>query len=322
MVAPWDGIATVGVAYGADLVSVRIADDVVNFGIFNEVEALLGIYQAVFDHDARIVAMAWGTVFDLNTLGDMMRSIWVAKDVLFVGAAGTAPGCLFNYGVTFPGRMSIVVAAAGLNWNNEPSEQSCWGPEVDLGAVIGQVPSLGYVASDEALIGFGGSSNATALISSIAALVWSEYPTWNRDQVRERLYATAAWGIAGKTGHGRVDAYRAVGGFHASYISGPSSVAAGATYTLSAVTLGDGPFRYRWSNGSTARTITATSGAPGSSVSYSVVVTDLRENKSITSYRTVSVPAPVPEDPPDDPCYSSTSESLQSITYALPRCEW
>jgi PKD repeat protein len=64
-----------------------------------------------------------------------------------------------------------------------------------------------------------GTSMATPLSASVAALIWSQNPTWTAVQVRQRLFDSADpidslpcnSSMAGKLGAGRINAFKAVG---------------------------------------------------------------------------------------------------------------
>ena len=111
----------------------------------------------------------------------------------------------------------------------------------DLAVVIADNFSLGRNTGD--VIEFGGSSTATALASGIAALVWSKYPSWSRDQVKSRLLSSTT-PAALNLGHGLLNAFAATGGLARIEIRRPKKApVAGTPYVLRAVPNGDGPTR-------------------------------------------------------------------------------
>lgn len=126
---------------------------------------------------------------------------------------------------------------------------SRYGSEADISAPFTAISMWG-----SGQYSFGcGTSQAAALVSGVAALVWSRYPSLTAAQVRQHLMYTAVpVGPATYFGAGRVDAARAmqppvppieIG------ISGPSHIVPGATCTWDAiVTSGSGPFTYSWTN--------------------------------------------------------------------------
>jgi subtilisin family serine protease len=286
--APRDRRNIVGVAWQANLRMVKAVDDVW-VQHWQDAAIVNGIRTALADRPARpIVAMAFGDAYDHSWIADEIRRQHYRTDlpggVLFVGAAGTS-FCPIWAPVAFPARMPEVVAVTGRAEAGGVHPNTCTGPEVDLAAVVDEVPAPGRYPDD--LVHFGGSSDATAVAAGVAAMTWSKYPAWTRDQVRDRMYHTA-WGGAGEElGHGVVDAYGATGGFLRVWIDGPTSVEPRDTYTLTARPIGDGPFSYRWSNGATTRDTTLTAGANNTSQRLTVTVTDTDANKTLTATRTV-----------------------------------
>ena len=114
-------------------------------------------------------------------------------DVLFVGAAGTGV-CTVDNTIAFPARLPQVMAVTAAKDQNTLHSTACGGPAVALAVQLPDcsgddmcrsVPTTGMDDGD--FFTFGGSSDATAVMAGVAALVWSQHPDWNRDQVRARL---------------------------------------------------------------------------------------------------------------------------------------
>lgn len=207
--APRDGQGLVGVAWNANLISVKVGDDVVADGI-EQFSVGQGIALAA-DRGAKIIAMAFGApgpTYASQFIADQIAK-YHARDVLFVGAAGTTvcyPGGLF------PAKLPIVVAATGLGRLGFLHADACGGPEVDVGAVIEYACASGRYL--DAPITFGGSSAATALVAGVAALIWSTDPSMSRDAVVDRLYSSCSRYPRRhpQVGYGLIDAFKAVGG--------------------------------------------------------------------------------------------------------------
>lgn len=105
--------------------------------------------------------------------------------------------------------------------------------------------------------------------------------------MRNRLLNTADPLPTQYTGAGKVNAYRAVGGFTVS-IQGPTTVSPGERYTLTARARGDGPFTYKWSNGATTQSISRTAGATAGGSQTSTVTVTNAQGMTVTSCHTVS----------------------------------
>lgn len=274
--APRDGANIVGVAFRANLHAVKAANSVwTDPFIFNH---LLGI-RSVRNAGARIIEMAFGGVFTSFALWDEIAFQHYRTDrpeVLFVGAAGTGTtvlGISVAPPVVFPARLPEVLAVTGVNSDGSLAEGVSIGPEVDLAAVLVDFETTGETLGS--VITLGGSSGASALVSGIAALVWSQNPAMTREHLINRLQGTAK--RSGPLGIGIVDAYAATGGIRSARIIGPSGgVNTGQSFTLQASIVGAGPFSYLWDRGETSASVSRT--GPGAS---SVSVRDLTDNNVI-----------------------------------------
>jgi subtilisin family serine protease len=295
--APRDGVNMLGVAWRANVVSVKHGNDVtVDSAESTEVARAIRLAAGLQDNftvRSRVVQMAFGTgPWNYDNIRQEI-AYWHNRGVLFVGAAGSQP-C--PGGVTYPAKLPQVMAVTGVQANGTLHPDVCGGPEVELAVRIDDMFSSGRRNTD--LITMGGSSGASSVVSGVAALVLSEHPGLSRDQLRNRLVAAGNRCCGSGVGAGLVNAYQAVGGFVGVSISGPNTVDPYQSYTLTAQPRGDGPFTYRWSNGATTRSITVTAGAAGTVQRFSVTATDTRENKSLTASTSVTVRDPYV--PPDD----------------------
>lgn len=296
--APRDGISMVGVAWRANIVSVKHGNDVAVDGW--ETDAVTRGIRAAVDNGARIIEMAFGTgSWEFTNIKQEIH-FQHGRGVLFVGAAGST---YCAEGVTFPAKMPEVLAVTGVTASGQLHPEACGGPQVDAAVVIDDTFASGRRTGD--IITMGGSSGASAVAAGIAALVWAENPWLTRDQVRDRVVFSGNWCCTSGIGSGIIDAYKAIGGFASLSISAPTPVYEYQSYTLTAAPRGNGPFTYRWSNGATTKSITVTAGAAGTTKSHSVTVTDTRENKSLSATRSVTAKAMVYEDtcpPPPMSC--------------------
>jgi serine protease len=277
--APMDGRNVVGVAWKANLITVMSHASVV-VGDPDAMAIARGI-RIARAAGARIFVMAFGNQLPngalMNLLSDMIRFEFHRTDqpgVLFVGAAGTFV-CPFG-NVAWPAYLDEVIAVAGVRMDEMTvSSDSCSGNAVDTAAIIepGDIETTGHSA--QGVIGIGGSSGATATIAGVLALIWSSHPDWTRDDVRQRLFASGLPARDPNIGFGVPDAYRAVGGFVDLKVKGPTSVAPGATYTLEAQPVGEGPFKYLWSSGETTQTVSRVASDHATNETAEVSVTDL-----------------------------------------------
>lgn len=259
--APRDGQSTVGVAYGANLVTVRATDETAFASQqWSHVRDAIDIAA----NDAPIVTMSIGSIFHYQGIEDRINYWYNGlpaqtnhnREVIFFGAAGSnfqgiGSG---NDGVIFPASLDNVIAVTGLDPDHPDdhgaAENSFRGPKVDFAMHIsGVVPYL----TPGSETGLGGSSGASPLAAGVAALVWSKYPSWNRQQVIDRLvessvYHTQSFPRRDDIGHGPISAYQAVGGFSID-TGGPLTVTESGTYTFTADASsldGGGTYTYDW----------------------------------------------------------------------------
>jgi subtilisin family serine protease len=287
--APKNGQHVVGVAWGANLVSARQANGVADVDAYNARDAI----RLVANRGAKIVVMAWQSINWMWAVSDEIDFWYYNSSVMFFGAAGTSPcGLVDDNDVIFPAEMDEVVAVTGVVYPD--GYVPCGvhrGPEVDLAAYISQ-PTTGRYTSD--IWGVGGSSNATGVVAGVAALVWSQNPTWSRDQVRNRLYISGRYHVRGstETGHGLINAFCAVGGFCDVVLQGAGAVnsayTTSETYTAKPY-VGSGSFSYQWSTGETTQSIIVPIDTGTSSFSLSVSVTELSSGTTLSSSKIVEV---------------------------------
>lgn len=109
----------------------------------------------------------------------------VSADVVVVAGVGNAPK---NKQVGFPAKLPGVVAVAGTDKDGGHAAVSATGPEVMLAAPAVDIVSTGafgrYVTGD-------GTSNSTAIVAGVVALVRAKYPQLPAAEVVRRLTATA-----------------------------------------------------------------------------------------------------------------------------------
>jgi len=208
--APRDGRSVAGVAWKANLVSVRQANGV---AAVSSSDAKYSV-RAAAQNGSQVIVMAWESLNWYWQVSDEIEYWHYNHPKLFVGAAGTS-GCgdgILDSNVVFPADMPEVVAVTGISYPGGGIPCGIhYGAEVELTAYL-EVPTTGQYTAD--VVAMGGSSNATAVVGGIAALVWSRNPGFTRDQVRTRLQRAGAYypNRHSKEGYGLVNAYRAVTG--------------------------------------------------------------------------------------------------------------
>lgn len=305
--APRDGKSMVGVAFKSNLIIGKVTNNPIDWQASDVANGILRITNFARKPGvpgAQIVAMAFGSLDDKNSVADAIRAAYSKLDVLFIAAAGTPPGCQVpgtQNGVVFPGRMLEVVTVSATPQQGA-SRQGCVGPEVDVAPIVGpDVPANGSDANQ--LIHFGGSSAGTALTSGIAAMIWSRYPTCPpqkptckiRDEVQHRLYDSGGYGrwVNNELGWGIPNAYGAIGGFYRLDVQGPldGRVEPRTRYRLTAVPRGEGPWgEFIWQGPGVSfntQSIEYTSGATGTDQVWIITAKDLTDQTVLQNRYTV-----------------------------------
>lgn len=211
--------APVGVAYNCDLLTIRASGDVVLDGYSEQRGVANAITKMANTSDLKIMSMSMGHIFSVGKISDAVKYAVNRKGKLFFVAGGTSTSVTNWYGVTFPATMSEVVAVTGVtDASNYARCAECHeGPEIDFTIVMQRASNssrnavaLGYKDSRANYV--GGSSVATATAAGIAALVWAEHPSWNKDQVLEKLKQSSEFypNKDNNLGWGNIDAAAAV----------------------------------------------------------------------------------------------------------------
>ncbi len=190
--------SSVGVAYNSNLVTCRASSDV----FIDESREAKGVSDAFTKaggmSDVKIISMSMGRITNSSQIKDAIKYAY-GKGKLIFCAAGTSFGWTAGwYGVIFPATMSEVNAVTGVRDNDFSTTcTTCHdGSETDFTIVMekgsdGRHP-LTLAMSGDVPATVGGSSVATATASGIAALVWSKFPGYSRDQILNKLVQTSS----------------------------------------------------------------------------------------------------------------------------------
>lgn len=186
---------------------------VLGLGIVQMDAAAQGLIYAA-DNGARIASCSWGT----SNSGGIAEAAdyFLAQGGLIFHAAGNDAADSPSY---FDQRGDIISVAATDSTDNG-ADFTNYGTWVDISAPGTGIWSLGHNHDDDAndyIQRMDGTSMATPIAASVAALIWSQHPDWTAEQVKQRLYDTADdieaeldSQFKGKMGAGRVNAFNAV----------------------------------------------------------------------------------------------------------------
>ncbi|MFJ9946019.1 type VII secretion-associated serine protease mycosin [Streptomyces erythrochromogenes] len=185
------GDGAYGLAPGVKILPIRIPDMLEAASTPSMVEAI----RHAADSDARVINISMGLAG--KTEDDQERAAAVkyaiSKGKLIFAAVG-------NYGnstneVQYPAGTPGVVGVGAVDSKGEPTAESQHGPQVDLAA-----PGVDVVTACKGKTGVcktHGTSDASALASASAALLWSAHPEWTNNQVLRVLLNTAGKPVDG-----------------------------------------------------------------------------------------------------------------------------
>jgi membrane-anchored mycosin MYCP len=234
-----------GVAPGASLIGIRQSST--RFGAatdsaisgFGDVDTMARAVRTAADLNASVINISSvacvraGTALDDRALGAALSYAVDTKNVVVVAAAGnTGAGQCPAQQIDATSESATVVVSpawyddyvltvASVGARGEPSSFSLAGPWVDVAAPGEGVTSLSSsgaglanaLVEKQVSTPLAGTSYATPVVSGLAALVRSRFPTWTARQVMQRIKATAhhpAGGSDPRVGAGVVDFLAAV----------------------------------------------------------------------------------------------------------------
>lgn len=206
----------VGVAYNANLIAYRAAENVV----LETSSEQNGVKTAFTDlgnnTNVKIISMSMGHIFSVGKIEDGVKYAYARGKLIFC-AGGTSTSFTNFVGVIFPASMSETQAITGVKegTSNQKCDVCHSGSQIDFTfqmerASGNTVPVLSYYNGQADYV--GGSSVATAATAGIAALVWAKNPSWTRDQVLNKMRQSATYypTVNSSYGYGNINVLKAV----------------------------------------------------------------------------------------------------------------
>ncbi|MFI8435975.1 type VII secretion-associated serine protease mycosin [Streptomyces sp. NPDC079020] len=144
------------------------------------------------DHGAKIINISLGRQTNSQAVSDAVKYA-LNKDVLIFAAVGNTGDSanLMEYPAGAPG----VVGVGAIGRDLKKTKESQFGPQVDL-AAPGE--EMIYACAGKTGVCKGhGTSDATAVASASAALIWSKHPDWTNNQVLRVMLNTAGGPVSG-----------------------------------------------------------------------------------------------------------------------------
>ncbi|MFF1476075.1 type VII secretion-associated serine protease mycosin [Streptomyces sp. NPDC058301] len=183
------GNGAYGLAPGVKILPIRVPPsdegsklrDVARF-----VQKLSEAVRSAADHGAKVINISMGAEEGSDELTNAVKYA-LSKGALIFASVGNS-GDKGN-GVEYPGATPGAVGVAAVDKKIEATKESQHGPQVDLAAPGDEMTEACGGGTNICLS--HGTSDATALASASAALIWSKYPQWTNNQVLRVLLNTA-----------------------------------------------------------------------------------------------------------------------------------
>ncbi|MEO8770859.1 MAG: S8/S53 family peptidase [Ferruginibacter sp.] len=192
-----DGAAC-GIAYNCNLVTCRAAEDV----FLDASREFKGVSDAFTNAgnraDVKIISMSMGSITSSSQVTDAINYAYGKGKLIFCAAGTSFSWSAGWFGVIFPATLNNVNAVTGVRDNNfKTTCTDCHsGSQTDFTIVMERASDGGHpitlATNGDVPSTVGGSSVSTSQTAGIAALVWSRFPTYTRDQVLNKLIQTSA----------------------------------------------------------------------------------------------------------------------------------
>jgi subtilisin family serine protease len=200
-----NGVGVAGMGWGVTVMSIRALDEM---GNGSDWDVAQGIRYAV-DNGAKVVNLSLGAGSGSQNLAEAVQYAQ-DKGALVVAAAG-------NWNVSYPfypAAYGGVIGVSATDANDQKASFSNYGSYVDIAAPGVSILSTKPFPIDYATM--NGTSMATPMISGLAALLWTKYPSATSDQVWTAIRIGAedlgSPGWDAYFGWGRINAANSLGG--------------------------------------------------------------------------------------------------------------
>ncbi|WP_181143635.1 type VII secretion-associated serine protease mycosin [Streptomyces cinnamoneus] len=184
------GLGTRGLAPGARIIPLRVSDGTDASNAAEGAEkfgaALASAIRYAAGTEAKVINISMGQDVLTRPLADAVHEATARGKLVFaaVGNSGDA-GNAVQYPAALPG----VIGVAAVDKTITATKESQRGPQVDLAAPGEDMTAV--CANGRDICTSHGTSDAAALASASAALLWSAHPDWTANQVLRVLINTA-----------------------------------------------------------------------------------------------------------------------------------
>ncbi|KIE23224.1 serine protease [Streptomyces sp. MUSC 125] len=146
------------------------------------------------ESDAQIINISQGSTAHSKELTDSVAYALSKGKLIFAGVGND--GDALNE-VNYPAATPGVVGVGAIDESVKATKESEHGPQVDLVAP-GEDMVAACLESATKVCKTNGTSDATAIASASAALIWSKHPSWTNNQVLRVMLNTASKPTSGK----------------------------------------------------------------------------------------------------------------------------
>ncbi|HNP22568.1 MAG TPA: S8/S53 family peptidase [Panacibacter sp.] len=187
-----------GVAYNCNFIICRASEDVY-LDQSSEVKGVSDAYiQAGDNSTVKITSMSTGRITGSGQIKDAIDYAYNKGKLIFCAGGTSFSWTALFVGVIFPASLPNVQAITGIK--DGTGLKACAdchkGKQIDFVIVMektnGGLHALTTATSGDVPTTVGGSSVATATAAGIAALVWSRFPTYTRENLLNKLTTTAS----------------------------------------------------------------------------------------------------------------------------------
>ncbi|MFE4818854.1 S8 family serine peptidase [Streptomyces sp. NPDC056704] len=177
-----------GVAPGAKIIPIRTALTGIGKKAEKQGDISAKAIRAAADSDAKIISMSFGTDFPIDGGLEAVQYAQSKGKLLIAGVGNGAEDA--NY-IGYPAKYPGVVGVSAIDENGEVAKFSENGAYVDLASPGVDVPTWCDKTFKSYCAKSNGTSQATAITSGAAALIWSAHPKWTANQVLRVMIDTA-----------------------------------------------------------------------------------------------------------------------------------
>ncbi|MBK3575304.1 type VII secretion-associated serine protease mycosin [Streptomyces sp. MBT65] len=181
------GEGTFGLAPGARILPVRMPDRGWDAGRYSREfdRTLSSAIRYAADSGAQVINISMGSSKGSDQLSGAVKYALDKGSLVFAAVGNSGAG---GNQVEYPAATPGVVGVGSVGKDLHKTAESEFGPQVDLAAPGDEMYHACPNGKD--LCRSHGTSDATAIASASAALIWSKHPTWTNNQVLRVLLNT------------------------------------------------------------------------------------------------------------------------------------